>query len=188
MTEEWKQIPGYGGHYEASTLGRIRVKDRVVVKKNPRTGLICNFKYKGRMLNPHKSSTGYLTVHIGFDGKKIIVAVHRLVLEAFDGACPDGMEGCHSNGDSLDNRPENLRWDTHLRNNRDRLKHGTYSRGERHPMAKISDETAREILLSGKNYREVSAEYGISKTHAHKLMRGESWKHLHEELKRNSAQ
>jgi len=45
--------------------------------------------------------------------------VHRLVLEAFVGPCPDGMEACHLDSDKTNNRVSNLRWDTHLENMRD---------------------------------------------------------------------
>jgi hypothetical protein len=39
--------------------------------------------------------------------------VHRLVCEAFHGPCPeDATLVMHENEDSLDNRPENLRWAT----------------------------------------------------------------------------
>ena len=30
MQEEWKDVPGYEGYYQASMLGRIRSLDRVV--------------------------------------------------------------------------------------------------------------------------------------------------------------
>ena len=30
--EVWKDIPGYGDHYQASNLGKVRVKNRSVTK------------------------------------------------------------------------------------------------------------------------------------------------------------
>ncbi|MGH8035083.1 MAG: HNH endonuclease signature motif containing protein, partial [Lysobacterales bacterium] len=51
--------------------------------------------------------------------------VHRLVLEAFVGPCPDGMVGCHNDGDTRNNRLSNRRWDTPGSNNRDKQVHGT---------------------------------------------------------------
>lgn len=51
--------------------------------------------------------------------------VHRLVLSAFTGPCPPGMECCHNDGDPSNNRPENLRWDTRSSNARDKRVHGT---------------------------------------------------------------
>jgi hypothetical protein len=53
--------------------------------------------------------------------------VHQLVLEAFVGPRPRGMESCHNNGNQTDNRLVNLRWDTKSENNLDRVRHGTHS-------------------------------------------------------------
>lgn len=52
--------------------------------------------------------------------------VHRLVLEAFVGPCPPGMEACHWNGIPGDNRLHNLRWDTPSANNADILRLGRH--------------------------------------------------------------
>ena len=60
---------------------------------------------------------------VGIGGTKYI---HRLVLEAFVGPCPEGMETCHNNGVRTDNRLENLRWDTSSANNDDIVKHGRH--------------------------------------------------------------
>jgi hypothetical protein len=45
----------------------------------------------------------------------------------FVGPAPEGMEGCHYNGDPTDNRLENLRWDTRKANVADAIRHGTFS-------------------------------------------------------------
>lgn len=50
--------------------------------------------------------------------------VHRLVLEAFVGPCPEGMEALHGNAIRNDNRLCNLRWDTKSENSQDRVRHG----------------------------------------------------------------
>lgn len=52
--------------------------------------------------------------------------VHRLVLEAFVGPCPEGMEGCHGDGDPTNNSLGNLRWDTATSNQLDKVRHGTH--------------------------------------------------------------
>jgi len=53
------------------------------------------------------------------------MTVHKLVLEAFIGPCPNHYEACHNNGKANDNRLSNLRWDTCSNNNFDKRKHGT---------------------------------------------------------------
>ena len=165
LTEIWKDIPGFGGHYQASSLGRIRSKDRVVLKRH-KGGKVMSQVYSGRLLSPSKASKiGHLSVHLGVNGKKYTASVHGLVLFAFAGPRPEGMECCHNNGNASDNRPDNLRWDTHHNNNGDRKKHGTYALGERHHMAKISNEAAADIyrkLKTGRGVASLSREYGIS--------------------------
>jgi hypothetical protein len=49
--------------------------------------------------------------------------VHRLILETFVGPRPPGKQCRHLNGDSLDNRLENLAWGTFHENFADRLAH-----------------------------------------------------------------
>lgn len=54
---------------------------------------------------------------------RVTKKVHHLVLEAFHGPRPTGLHGCHNNGDPLDNRAGNLRWDTQSGNMRDFHRH-----------------------------------------------------------------
>ena len=149
MEEIWKDIPGYGGHYMASNLGRIKVKSRKVKKFCGLHGKEVEQVYKERILNPSKNDKyGHMSVHLGVDKKKYNVSVHRLVLFAFVGLQPEGCEACHNNGIASDNRIENLRWDTHANNNLDRKKHGKYATGKDHPMygKKMSDEHKAKLL------------------------------------------
>lgn len=148
--EIWKNIPGYGGHYEASNLGDIRVKDRTVEKFCGLHNIVVKQFYKGRLLNPSKSDKyGHMSVHLGYDKKRISVSVHKLVLLAFVGPAPDGMECCHNNGIAWDNRIENLRWDTHKNNNADRKKHGKYATGkDHHNYGKKMPEHHKQMLIN----------------------------------------
>jgi hypothetical protein len=50
--------------------------------------------------------------------------VHRLVLQTFVGACPEGFQACHKNSDRADNRLSNLVWGSRKRNAQDRKKLG----------------------------------------------------------------
>jgi hypothetical protein len=74
---------------------------------------------------------GYAVVTLFRDGRRKMVKVHRLVLDTFVGQCPEGMEGCHNNGDKTNNNLWNLRWDTPHSNMRDRDSHGRTARGSR---------------------------------------------------------
>ena len=60
------------------------------------------------------------------DGMKSLQYIHRLVRLAFRGPAPKGHEGCHYDGDSLNNRLDNLRWDTRAGNVQDTIRHGRH--------------------------------------------------------------
>jgi hypothetical protein len=77
--------------------------------------------------------------------------VHRLVLIAFIGPCPDGMEGCHEDGNPGNNRLSNLRWGTHQSNQQDMRRHGRTKIGESSPNAKHTVEEVLAIRLDIKN-------------------------------------
>lgn len=116
MTERWEPIRGFDG-YEVSDLGRVRSLDRDDSIGRPRSG---------RILRPAPGGSGYLTVRPSTNARPVTRTVHSLVLEAFVGARPDGMEACHLNGNKLDNRAVNLRWDSSSANKLDMVRHGTH--------------------------------------------------------------
>lgn len=102
MTAEWRPIPGHDG-YEASNLGQVRSLRRGTP----------------HVLAPHLAGPRreYLYVNLG--------SIHALVAAAFLGPRPEGQVTRHLNGDSKDNRPENLAYGTQSDNMRDALAHGT---------------------------------------------------------------
>ena len=122
QNEIWKPVPGTHGYYEASNLGRVRSVDRVEVHKNGRT-----YHRKGRILSQHLIRNGYYQTTTRVNGKPFERMVHRLVLAAFTGEFPEGMQVCHNNGNPQDNRIENLRWGTISDNTNDRVRHGTHN-------------------------------------------------------------
>lgn len=73
---------------------------------------------KGHWTKGSDNGHGYLCVK--FRGKKY--KVHRLVLEAFVGPCPEGMECDHIDRDKLNNHVSNLRWTDRTGNNRNTRK------------------------------------------------------------------
>lgn len=78
------------------------------------------YKTRWRNMKPRGNSEGYLYLLLNCADGSRLLAVHRLVLEAFLGPCPAGMEACHYPDRSPDNNAlHNLRWDTHSENNKD---------------------------------------------------------------------
>ena len=106
MTKEiWKPVKGYGGLYEVSDLGNVRSLDRVVETSNGQVR-----EYRGKELAKNPDKNGYLRARLARKGKQSIFFIHRLVLEAFVGECPEGMKTRHLDGDPANNRLSNLKW------------------------------------------------------------------------------
>lgn len=120
--EEWRPVPGYEGSYEVSSLGRVRSIPRVLTMRNGQTRT-----HPGRLLKPRPAGRERMHLQVVVGGRPRYV--HRLVLLAFHGPAPAGMQGCHNDGNSKNNRLDNLRWDTGSNNRYDSVRHGT------HPMA-----------------------------------------------------
>lgn len=121
--EEWRDIPGYEGYYQASTLGRIRSVDRILTKPSPGGGEM-SYPMRGRVLRQTRCGSGYLKVNLSRDGEKANAMVHTLVALTFIGSRPPGMEVCHGPGGMDDCSLANLRYDTHGENELDKRRHG----------------------------------------------------------------
>lgn len=126
-SEEWRDIPGYEGYYQASSLGQIRSVDRRVMRRG-RSGQIGSLFKSGQLLKPQAGEGNYrhLRIPLKRDGKLRTWTVHSLVAITFLGLRPTGMEVCHNDGDWQNNRLENLRYDTHGNNVLDSVRHGTH--------------------------------------------------------------
>lgn len=111
----WVDVHGYEGLYQVSDKGSVRSLDRVDCRGHK----IC-----GRELVPEMRHTGHLRVTLSKDGLVQRLWVHRLVLEAFVAPRPDEQEGCHNDGNPLNNNVSNLRWGTKKSNAKDRVLHG----------------------------------------------------------------
>lgn len=118
--ERWKPVVGYEGMYEVSDLGRVRS----LARKSKRGNHFLTINET--ILKPYRIPPGnYLSVSLSKNGVLERFRIHRLVLAAFHGPCPNGMVGCHNNGIIDDLRASNLRWDTKSANALDSVAHGT---------------------------------------------------------------
>jgi len=134
---KWADVP-WATNYEVSELGLVRRKQHTGWHQ-----LYGERRFSERPLKPMKNADGYIRVKI----KKRLVFVHILVLEAFVGPKPVGMQCCHNNNVRDDNRLVNLRWDTPKNNVHDRRFHGTYQYDERNPNWKHGNSYKRQKRL-----------------------------------------
>lgn len=121
IKESWRDIDGYAGYYQVSNLGRVRSLNRIV--PHAVNGMR---RVPGKVLRPVRSNRdGYHVVHLRKDGVSWSVRVHRLVLTAWVGPCPDGCECLHGPNGRDDNSVSNLRWGSHAENMSDKCRDGT---------------------------------------------------------------
>ena len=121
--ERWRPVVGYEGLYEVSDHGRVRGTDRVVMRGNGAPQTI-----RGRILAGKPVRGSHLQVALRRPGHPSDYRyVHALVMIAFVGPYPDGMNVCHNDGNPKNNHLSNLRYGTHTDNMRDTLKHGTHA-------------------------------------------------------------
>lgn len=169
--EIWKDIKGYESLYQVSDFGRIK-------------SLNYNHTKREQILKPHKDNRKRLHVILHKNGVRKTSHVHKLVMEAFVGPCPKGMEICHNDGNPENNYIKNLRYDTHKNNIKDKIKHGTLLYGQKHPWAKVDNKQALEIKkLAEKGditQAEIGKLYNIKGNTVSSIKTGTNWKHLDE--------
>lgn len=145
MTEEWRPVVGYEGNYEVSSMGRVRSLDRA-------DGL--GRKAKGRVLKFRPLPNGRPRVNLSRNGIIRDAYPYRLVLEAFVGPCPPGMECLHWDDDPNNNDVSNLRWGTRTDNMRDMSRNGNGNAGLAHcPAGHPYDEENTYYYPNGRQHR-----------------------------------
>lgn len=174
--EEWREVDLWEG-YEVSDLGRVRSwKQRC-----PGRVWLPRYDMEPRILR-QESRNGYRAVLLSEKGKGVFHAsVHRLVLLAFAGPCPEGWHGAHIDGDKTNNCRQNLRWCSPKENNADKLRHGTHLSGENIGSAKLTAEEARSIIrlrASGEKVGAIAERFNVCRNTVTNITRGRSWRSL----------
>ena len=108
MCEVWKDVEGYEGLYQISSLGRIKTcKRKVHVSHQGYDGFRITTE---RLLKTRINQFGYETVKLCKDNKYKEVFIHRLVAQAF--ICnPNNLSQVnHKDENPLNNEVDNLEW------------------------------------------------------------------------------
>lgn len=162
----WKVVPQQP-HYKINRIG-------VVV--NAKTGH--SPKVRLELGYPTVSLTTYSIP------KQYHVGIHILLLSAFVGPCPPGMECRHLNGDRADFSFDNIKWGTVSQNRQDAVKHGTHvdNRGEKHGMRKLSEADVHKIrsiyAAGGYSQRVLGELFGVCQNQISLIVLGRNWKHI----------
>ena len=138
-----------------SNLGRVKALARKGTNYNKR---------QDRILKPSVGKRGYHWVYLRKNNKTTTKSIHTLVLAAFKGPRPKGMEGRHLNGKPENNRLKNLVWGTPRQNQHDRISHGTDDCGVNSANAKLTWREVYYVRKSDKSQYKLAKELGVSQS------------------------
>lgn len=174
ITEQWATVPQYGGYYDVSTLGRVRLNSTAP------EGLYRRLRKAGDFISVHTSNSGYLHVNLrtSYD-ERTAAGVHRLILMAFR---PEGysaeLQVNHKNGVKTDNRLENLEWCTHRQNLDHAWETGLRKRPKRDILTEDNVRTIRAEYVPGGGVpmREIGERYGVTSHAVWRVIHRRNWR------------
>jgi DNA-binding CsgD family transcriptional regulator len=152
--EQWRDIPRYEGLYKVSDMGRVlNIKTQRIIG--------CNTP----------ASKRHIQVGLTKNGKTWSFGVHQLVMLAFVGLCPYGMEVNHKNHVKYDNRLSNLEYVTHQENIKLASDLGLMRKKHADTRARVrelydqgvqSSVIAVQLGISAPRVQQILAKFGIS--------------------------
>jgi ribosomal protein S10 len=181
MQEVWRSVKGFEGVYEVSNLGNVRRLDTLV----PFSGTLA--LRRGRQLKLTRNSKGYLTIILCFGGKRKTFSVHRLVADAFILNVPGLTQINHIDGNTFNNREDNLERCTPGYNQLHAYQTGLKGRGSKSGMAKLNEAQVREIKkeleactekFKNRTYKRISERYSVTKSTIKWIDKGRTWRHV----------
>jgi len=171
LNEHWRPVPGYEGAYSVSDLGHVRSERRTIARAGS------PYIVPERMLKLSNDGRGYSRVSLSVGSAVRYVSVHKLVMLAFVGPRPEDADICHADGNPLNNRLDNLRYDTRAANIVDCQQHGNFSEAETHPVAILTNDQALAIYNAiGESAESLAGRCGVSVAVIQQIWRGDTWK------------
>lgn len=164
MAEVWKDIPGYEGRYSVSDCGHV---------------MSWNYKERGSpaLLKLRRDKKGYARTWLCLRGNEKSPFVHALVLLAFVGPKPPGLQINHKDGNKQNNSLCNLEYCTASENNCHALRTGlrVMLRAEKHWNGRLTDEDVAQIrilLLAGNSQPSIASLFKVTQSHISHIKRG----------------
>lgn len=176
-----RPVPGYEEFYSASNFGRVFSNSYRM------TGRMQELAQSILIDKRRTSSSHYRRAKMFRINPKTPTAVHRVIALTFIDN-PRGLNCVnHKDGDKGNNRADNLEWCTNAENLRHAESTGlaNHPTGERHPMAKLTDQQVIEIktiMAKVPKYqgqgRDLGNQFGVSLYAISDIRTGKSWTHI----------
>ena len=169
--EEWRDVVGYEGLYQVSSMGRVKSLERRFIDKIGRERYV-----KECFLKPCADRGGYLRVGLCDGKKQKTFKVHRLVCEAFHENPDNKPQVNHINEIKTDNRASNLEWATARENSN----FGTRNERVAKARSKLVGQYAQdgELIKVWPSTMEVERQAGFSQGNISKAANGK-YKHAY---------
>lgn len=106
IKEIWKDVRGYEGLYQVSSLGRVK---HLASERGKGTG---RYARPERLCTPHIANNGYWAVDLYRNNERKTYLVHRLVAIAFVRNPDEKLYVNHIDSNRLNCTAENLEWVT----------------------------------------------------------------------------
>ena len=178
--EIWKDIDGYEGHYQISSLSRVKSLSR------PSWNGKVFFNTKERILSPRVKDNGYLFVTLCINNNKHHKYIHRLVAQTFLPNLDNLPQVNHKDCDKTNNQVDNLEWCNQNFN----IRHA-WDNGLMKPNGCIGVKNGRALLTESQvleirakyvprkyTIQMLCKEYGILYGTVQSIILRKTWKHL----------
>lgn len=125
--EQWRDIPGYEGLYQASNLGQIRTCEGKITRNARYSKRVWKQRILKQKVQEQKNGRKDARVSLWKDGTCKTCLVARLVAMAWVDGWGKGMTVNHIDGNSMNNTSSNLEWLSLGDNIRHGFSHGLYT-------------------------------------------------------------
>lgn len=169
IQEKWKDIPGYKGIYQASSLGRIRSVERYIkcnVSNQHKVNIKTKRHIKEKILKCGIDKDGYKKISLSKDGKTKYFRVCRLIAMTFIPNENQSLQVNHKDENKKNDCIDNLEWCTCKYNQNYGTRNKRISRSRMREVYKLDlngnfIEKFKSIIdaskSSNRNYRNISA-------------------------------
>lgn len=177
--EIWKDIIGYEGAYQISSLGRVKSLEKIIYRTNQhKHKRRCVYKEKILKCIYRKTNYQYVVLYKNGDsGKKF--AVHRLI--AINFILNKENKPCinHIDGNPRNNTVSNLEWCTHKENTKHAIDTGLYNQFKKDGVRiKLTPKDVFEIRQSKERPTRLAKKYNIEYASVYNIRNYRTWKHL----------
>ena len=154
--EEWRDVVGYEGRYQISSMGRVKSLARTFIGKGGGEHLV-----KERVLKPCDNGRGYLYIGLSDGtGEHKRHYIHRLVGEAFLPRAEGKDAINHKDEDKTNNNVWNLEWVSDKENCNFGTRNERIAKANSKPVAQCTKEG--ELVKTWSSLTEIGKQTGFS--------------------------